>query len=152
MNIEQNKKDLKKIVRNIRIVWCFTIVLAIVFLALGISSLVQAGPFLEKEAEALVPHNGAIALTVIGGICAVITLFLTMFGFVMPAMAKFAPKITGVMLDTNKENFKTVIRTVKEAATTEPSVDESGEWMYCHACGQKIAKDSVYCKHCGAKQ
>ena len=152
MNIEQNKKDLKKIVRNIRIVWCCTIVLAIVFLAMGISSLVQAGPFLEKEAEALVPHNGAIALTVIGGICAVITLFLTMFGFVMPAMAKFAPKITGVMLDTNKENFKTVIRTVKEAATTEPSVDESGEWMYCHSCGQKIAKDSVYCKHCGAKQ
>lgn len=152
MNVTQNKKDLTKTVKVIRIVWCFTIVIAIVFLALGISSLVKAGPFFENESEALLPKSGAIAMTVIGAICAMITMFLTMFGFVAPMMTKLAPKITGVMLDTNKENFKTVIRTVKEAATTEPSVDESGEWMYCHACGQKIAKDSVYCKHCGAKQ
>ena len=57
MNITQNKKDLTKTVKVIRIVWCFTIVIAIVFLALGISSLVKAGPFFENESEALLPKS-----------------------------------------------------------------------------------------------
>lgn len=152
MNTVENKKDLEKTVKIIRIVWCFTIGFAILFLALGISSLVKAGPFLENEEEALISHGGAIAMTVIGGICAMLTLLLTMFGFVMPAMTKIAPKIGSVMIDANKENFQNIIRTVKDASSTAQQGDEGIETMYCHACGQKIAKDSVYCKHCGAKQ
>ncbi|HEY6333387.1 MAG TPA: protein kinase [Blastocatellia bacterium] len=26
------------------------------------------------------------------------------------------------------------------------------EWVYCGTCGQKIAKDDVYCPHCGTRQ
>lgn len=155
MNIDDNKKDLNKIVKTMRIVWCFTIVIAIVFLALGINSLVTAGPFFENESEALLPKSGAIAMTVIGGVCAMITFFLTFFSFVVPAMAKFAPKINGVLLDANKDNFRTVVRTIGEASKTSSQsapVQEDVETMFCHNCGQKIAKDSVYCKHCGAKQ
>lgn len=112
MNITQNKKDLTKTVKVIRIVWCFTIVIAIVFLALGISSLVKAGPFFENESEALLPKSGAIAMTVIGAICAMITMFLTMFGFVAPMMTKLAPKISSVMIDANKENLQTIVRSL----------------------------------------
>ena len=149
------EKYLNKIVKTMRIVWCFTIVIAIVFLALGINSLVTAGPFFENESEALLPKSGAIAMTVIGGVCAMITFFLTFFSFVVPAMAKFAPKINGVLLDANKDNIRTVVRTIGEASKTSSQsapVQEDVETMFCHNCGQQIAKDSVYCKHCGAKQ
>lgn len=156
MNITQNKKDLTKTVKVIRIVWCFTIVIAIVFLTLGISSLVKAGPFFENESEALLPKSGAIAMTVIGAICAMITMFLTMFGFVAPMMTKLAPKISSVMIDANKENLQTIVRAVSDATKSEQNnadvKDDDVESMFCHNCGQKIAKDSVYCKHCGAKQ
>lgn len=147
----QNQQDLNKILRTLRIVWCFTIVIAIVFLAIGINSLVTAGPFFENEAEALLPKDGAIALTVIGGICAVLTVFLTFFSFVIPLMTKIAPKINGVILEANKDNIQSVIRTASDANKPQ-SPDDEGETMFCHNCGQKIAKDSVYCKHCGAKQ
>lgn len=150
MNITDNNKDLKKIIKTMRIIWCFTIVFAIVFLALGINSLVVAGPFGDNEANALLPYRAAVALTVIGGICAAITFFLTFLAFVFPAMATIAPKINGVMIDANKENIQNVFRTVKDAAATTPEQD--GETMYCHHCGQKIAKDSAYCKYCGEKQ
>ena len=112
-------------------------------------------PFFENASEALLPKSGAIAMTVIGGVCAMITFFLTFFSFVVPAMAKFAPKINGVLLDANKDNIRTVVRTIGEASKTSSQsapVQEDVETMFCHNCGQKIAKDSVYCKHCGAKQ
>lgn len=150
MNITDNNKDLKKIIKTMRIIWCFTIVFAIVFLALGINSLVVAGPFGDNEANALLPHRPAVALTVIGGICAAITFFLTFLAFVFPAMATIAPKISGVMIDANKENIQNVFRTVKDA--TAPTPEQDGETMFCHHCGQKIAKDSAYCKYCGEKQ
>lgn len=105
MNIDDNKKDLNKIVKTMRIVWCFTIVIAIVFLALGINSLVTAGPFFENKSEALLPKSGAIAMTVISGVCAMITFFLTFFSFVVPAMAKFAPKSTACCSTQTKTTF-----------------------------------------------
>lgn len=40
MDTNANIKDLKKVVKTLRIVWCFTLVFAVVFLALGINSLV----------------------------------------------------------------------------------------------------------------
>lgn len=163
MKAIDNKKDLDKIIKTARIIWCFTIVLAIVFLALGINSLVTAGPFLENEEAALLPHGAAIALTIIGAIFAMATVFLTFFSFVVPLMTKLAPKIGGVMIDANKDNIQTVMRTITDANNTQsdatatdnasPSTAEpDGETMYCHSCGQKISKDSAYCKHCGAKQ
>lgn len=95
-------------------------------------------------------------MTVIGAICAMITMFLTMFGFVAPMMTKLAPKISSVMIDANKENLQTIVRAVSDAAKSEQNnadvKDDEVESMFCHNCGQKIAKDSVYCKHCGAKQ
>jgi len=151
MNITDNNKDLKKIIKTMRIIWCFTIVFAIVFLVLGINSLVVAGPFGDNEANALLPHGAAVALTVIGGICAAITFFLTFFSFVFPAMATIAPKISGVMIDANKENIQNVVRTLKET-DAQTATESEGETMYCHHCGQKIAKDSAYCKYCGEKQ
>ena len=135
-----------------RIVWGFTLVIAIVFLALGINSLVTAGPFFENEAEALLPRNAAMALTIIGGICAMATVFLTFFSFVVPLMTKLAPKISGVMLDANKDNIQTMMRTITDANKPQSDTEPDGETMFCHNCGQKIAKDSAYCKHCGAKQ
>ena len=161
MKAIDNKKDLDKIIKTARIIWCFTIVLAIVFLALGINSLVTAGPFLENEEAALLPHSAAIALTIIGGICAMATVFLTFFSFVVPLMTKLAPKIGGVMIDANKDNIQTVMRTITDANNTQSATTDNasqsaatpdGETMYCHNCGQKISKDSAYCKHCGAKQ
>ncbi len=155
MDINNNTKDLKKAVKTMRIVWCFTIVIAIVFLAFGINSLVVAGPFGDNADEALLPRSGAIAMTVIGAICAMITLFLTFLSFVVPAMTKLAPKISGVLLDANKENIQNVVRTVSEASKTSPSQSDGQsdeETVFCHQCGKKITKDSVYCKYCGTKQ
>lgn len=155
MDINNNTKDLNKVVKTMRIVWCFTIVFAIVFLALGINSLVVAGPFGDNADEALLPRSGAIAMTVIGAICAMVTFFLTFFSFVVPAMTKLAPKISGVLLDANKENIQNVVRTVSEASKTAPAQSEAQsdeETVFCHQCGKKIAKDSVYCKYCGTKQ
>jgi len=151
MDIIDNKKDLKKVIKAMRIAWCCTLLIAVVFLALGINSLVTAGPFFDNESDALLPKNGAIAMTVIGGICAMATVFLTFFSFVVPAMTKLAPKISGVMLEANKDNIQNIVRTVSDANKQQTSEAE-GETMFCHNCGQKIAKDSVYCKHCGAKQ
>lgn len=150
MDTNANIKDLKKVVKTLRIVWCFTLVFAVVFLALGINSLVTMGPFRENEAAALLPFGAAIAFTVIGAICAVATFFLTFLGFVVPGMSKIAPKVSGYMIDANKENIQNVFRTVKDAAA--PTPEQDGETMFCHNCGQKIAKDSAFCKHCGAKQ
>ena len=150
MDTNANIKDLKKVVKTMRIVWCFTLVIAVVFLALGINSLVTMGPFRENEAAALLPFNAAIAFTVIGAIGAVATFFLTFLGFVLPGMSKIAPKVSGYMIDANKENIQNVFRTIKDA--NAPTAEQDGETMFCHNCGQKIAKDSAFCKHCGAKQ
>ncbi len=152
MKAIDNKKDLDKIIKTARIVWCFTLVIAIVFLALGINSLVTAGPFLDNEEEALLPHGAAMALTIIGAICAMATVFLTFFSFIVPLMTKLAPKINGVMLDANKDNIQTMMRTITDANKPQSDAEPEGETMFCHNCGQKIAKDSAYCKHCGAKQ
>jgi len=151
MDINNNTKDLNKLVKTMRIVWCFTIVIAIVFLAFGINSLVVAGPFGDNADEALLPRGGAIAMTIIGAIFAMITFFLTFFSFVVPAMTKLAPKVSGVILDANKENIQNVVRTVSEASKTAPAQSDE-ETVFCHQCGKKIAKDSVYCKYCGTKQ
>ena len=118
MDTNANIKDLKKVVKTLRIVWCFTLVFAVVFLALGINSLVTMGPFRENEAAALLPFGAAIAFTVIGAISAVATFFLTFLGFVVPGMSKIAPKVSGYMIDANKENIQNVFRTVKD--TTAP--------------------------------
>lgn len=152
MKAIDNKKDFDKMIKTARIVWCFTLVIAIVFLALGINSLVTAGPFYENEAEALLPRKVAMAFTVIGGIFAMATVFLTFFSFVLPLMTKIAPKISGVMIDANKDNIQTMMRTITDANKPQNDVEPEGETMFCHNCGQKIAKDSAYCKHCGAKQ
>lgn len=101
--------------------WCFTLVFAVVFLALGINSLVTMGPFRENEAAALLPFGAAIAFTVIGAISAVATFFLTFLGFVVPGMSKIAPKVSGYMIDANKENIQNVFRTVKDATAPRPS-------------------------------
>lgn len=146
----QTSKISKKVVKTLRIVWCFTLVFAVVFLALGINSLVTMGPFRDNEAAALLPFGAAMAFTVIGAISAVATFFLTFLGFVLPGMSKIAPKVSGYMIDANKENIQNVFRTVKDA--TAPTPEQDGETMFCHHCGQKIAKDSAYCKYCGEKQ
>lgn len=152
MKAVDNKKDFDKMIKTARIVWGFTLVIAIVFLALGINSLVTSGPFNENEAEALLPRNVAMAFTVIGGICAMATVFLTFFSFVLPLMTKIAPKINGVMLDANKDNIQTMMRAITDANKPQNDAEPEGETMFCHNCGQKIAKDSAYCKHCGTKQ
>ena len=149
-NVSRTQKNRSRVVKTLRIVWCFTLVFAVVFLALGINSLVTMGPFRENEAAALLPFGAAIAFTVIGAISAVATFFLTFLGFVVPGMSKIAPKVSGYMIDANKENIQNVFRTVKDA--TAPTPEQDDETMFCHNCGQKIAKDSAFCKHCGAKQ
>lgn len=149
-NVSKTQKNRSRVVKTLRIVWCFTLVFAVVFLALGINSLVTMGPFRENEAAALLPFGAAIAFTVIGAISAVATFFLTLLGFVVPGMSKIAPKVSGNMIDANKENIQNVFRTVKDA--TAPTPEQDDETMFCHNCGQKIAKDSAFCKHCGAKQ
>ena len=148
--MSRTQKNRSRVVKTLRIVWCFTLVFAVVFLALGINSLVTMGPFSENEAAALLPFGAAIAFTVIGAISAVVTFFLTFLGFVVPGMSKIAPKVSGYMIDANKENIQNVFRTVKDA--TAPTPEQDDETMFCHNCGQKIAKDSAFCKHCGAKQ
>ena len=149
-NVSRTQKNRSLVVKTLRIVWCFTLVFAVVFLALGINSLVTMGPFSENEAATLLPFGAAIAFTVISAISAVVTFFLTFLGFVVPSMSKIAPKVSGYMIDANKENIQNVFRTVKDA--TVPMPEQDGETMFCHNCGQKIAKDSAFCKHCGAKQ
>lgn len=91
-------------------------------------------------------------MTVIGAFFAMITFFLTFFSFVVPAMAKLSPKISGVILDANKENIQNVVRTVSEASKAAAPAQSDEETVFCHRCGKKIAKDSVYCKYCGTKQ
>lgn len=152
MEISNNTKDLKKMVKTMRTIWCFTIVIAIVFLAFGINSLLVGGPFGDNASAALLPRGGAIAMTVIGAFFAMITFFLTFFSFVVPAMAKLSPKISGVILDANKENIQNVVRTVSEASKAAAPAQSDEETVFCHRCGKKIAKDSVYCKYCGTKQ
>lgn len=117
-NVSRTQKNRSRVVKTLRIVWCFTLVFAVVFLALGINSLVTMGTFSENEAATLLPFGAAIAFTVIGAISAVATFFLTFLGFVVPGMSKIAPKVSGYMIDANKENIQNVFRTVKD--TTAP--------------------------------
>lgn len=93
------------------------------------------GPFSENEAATLLPFGAAIAFTVIGAISAVATFFLTFLGFVLPGMSKIAPKVSGYMIDANKENIQNVFRTVKDA--TAPTPEQDDETMFCHNCADK---------------
>ncbi|MDY4559399.1 MAG: zinc ribbon domain-containing protein [Eubacteriales bacterium] len=150
MELSQNNAYLRKILKSMRIAWCFTIVLAVILLSIGVSSLVTSTPFVELS------RSGAIAMTAIGGICAFLTLILTVFGFIFPLVMKLAPKINRAMIEANKDNLQNIIDTVSKATKNSSVADEEkgteNESVFCRHCGQKIEKDSVFCKHCGEKQ
>lgn len=150
MELSQNNAYLRKILKSMRIAWCFTIVLAVILLSIGVSSLVTSAPFVELS------RSGAIAMTIIGAICAFATFFLTFFAFVFPLVAKISPKINRAMIEANKDNMQALINTVSKAtkndSTTGEDKESENETMFCRYCGQKIEKDSVFCKHCGEKQ
>lgn len=120
-NVSRTQKNRSRVVKTLRIVWCFTLVFAVVFLALGINSLVTMGPFSENEAATLLPFGAAIAFTVISAISAVVTFFLTFLGFVVPSMSKIAPKVSGYMIDANKENIQNVFAPSKTQLSPCPS-------------------------------
>ncbi len=150
MELSQNNAYLRKILKSMRIAWCFTIVIAVIFLSFGISSLITNTPIVELS------RSGAIAMTIIGAICAFATFFLTFFAFVFPLVAKISPKINRAMIEANKDNMQALINTVSKATKNDSATGEDkeseNETMFCRYCGQKIEKDSVFCKHCGEKQ
>ncbi|MGN0795865.1 MAG: hypothetical protein ACI4MT_02785 [Christensenellales bacterium] len=140
---KMNKEQFAKTVRKMRIAWAVCLVLAPVFLGLGIYSLVTKYP--------LLPLQAAIPFTIVGSLCALGFFYLTFFSFIVPAMIKMSPTMTKQALEANRDNIKLFL-SIREGKDPFPQPDETEQNMFCKHCGKQIPCDSTYCKHCGEKQ
>ena len=97
----------------------------------------------------------------IGGFMGTFGLFATvacaMIGF-RPELTRLSTKSAKYIQQQNKEDLKDIATTgaeiVKEAVTvtTEAAREGLSESMYCKHCGEKIDRDSRFCKECGGEQ
>ncbi len=141
--IDISTEQFAKTVRKMRIVWAIFLVIAPIFLGLGLQSLTTKSPIL--------PFETAIAFTIVGALSAFAVFFLTFFSFVVPAMIKMSPMMTKQVLEANKDNIA-LFQAIREGKEPFQQPDASGQNMYCKRCGKQIPIDSTYCKHCGEKQ
>ena len=79
-----NKEQLLK---KMRIAWLVLLVATLALLSIGIYNLISNNPFVGKI--------GAIIMTALGGFCGMITFFLTVFSFLVPAVMKYSQVMSG---------------------------------------------------------
>ena len=136
---EINKEQLLK---KMRIAWLVLLVATLALLSIGIYNLISDNPF--------VGEIGAIIMTALGGFCGMITFFLTVFSFLVPAVMKYSQVMSGFDGSEAKELVnmqKQIMQRQLEDNIANSNV--AYEARYCRFCGKPIHPDSKFCPFCG---